>query len=303
MSKKSLVVSSGVLIVGAIGGACLLKSGLLQKKEVENNGENLAEEKHSIIVQGAEVYYKAKITNAKQKTLILIHGAGATADAWRGVVSQFESNNFNWVTLDLPAHRHSKGEAKETIEESAEFIKDFVQALRKEYKLKNDFTLVGHSYGGAITTELAIQNPAWLKSAVLICTSPNFTRASSEEFIDKLSKGELDLEFCRLGFSPSNAERFYNITVRSMSAVDVKTTYADFKAASQYNKASELSNIKIPVLIIEGKDDVIMPKNSGRLFLHRIRKAEMVTLSDVGHFATIESPLRVATEIEEFVTK
>ena len=123
----------------------------------------------------------------------MIHGAGAFAESWKMVVANFTSHEFNTIMFDMPGHLRSTGNALISIKECADFIDTLVNAFTTEYQLEKRFTLVGHSYGGAITGEVAIRNVDWLKNVVLVGTSSYFENVSSDEFMEKLKNGEMDL--------------------------------------------------------------------------------------------------------------
>lgn len=310
--NKKLVLGTAILAVGVMGGVQMATNeaeaakpqAVGHEKVVETETvQNLAENKHFINVNGKNIYYNAKITNPNQKTIVMIHGAGAFAESWSQVTSKFTSDEFNYIALDMPGHLRSGGEAFMTIDENADFINDFVHAIKADYGLKNDFTLVGHSFGGAVTGEVATRHYEWLKSVILVGTSSDFTNTSSPEFIENLKNGELDLDFYKRGFSPASPSILYDVTIGLIANVSLKATYADFYATTLYNNTNEFSKINKDTLIISGNDDIIMPKDASKIMHDKIKKSTWVQVPNAGHFITTEAPAAVAKAIEDFVTK
>lgn len=264
---------------------------------------NLSEGKHLVLVAGDNIYYNAKITNPNQKTLVMIHGAGAFAESWGQVTGNFTSDNFNWITLDMPGHLRSEGEAKMSIHECAIFINAFVEVLLEEYGLLNEIVLVGHSFGGAVAGEVATEDYEWLDKLVLVGTSSDFTETSSTEFIDKLANGELDLEFYKRGFSPKSPSIMFDMTVKAVGNVSVKAAYADFYATTTYNNTKKFESLNKPTLIISGSDDIIMSKDAAKIMHAKIKDSVHIEIPNAGHFLTTEAGQLVAEAIQDFITK
>lgn len=257
---------------------------------------------HHIDVKGESIYYNANIKNPKFKTLIMVHGAGSQADSWAFVTPKLQGD-FNYITLDLPGHYRSGGEARTSINDDADFINDFVKAIQKKYDLKNDFTYVGHSLGGAIGIELGTRHYDWLKSLVLVTTESDFTHAVSQQFLDDLKNGQLDLSFYQLGFSPSTPSVYYNALVSRLNLVSLEATYHDFYATSQFNDTDKLHKINKDTLIISADDDRIMTPNAAQVLHDGIEHNTWLKVPKAGHFIIMEQPSAVANAISSFVTK
>lgn len=274
-----------------------MKEGILLNQEEKK----LNEENHYINIEGERIYYNGVIKNPEFKTLILVHGAGSHADSWNFVTSKFDGD-FNYIAIDLPGHYRSSGEAKMSISDNADFINFFVVNVQNKYKLKNAFIYVGHSLGGAIGVEVSTRNYSWLDSTILIATSSDFTEVTSQDFLDKLKHGKMDLDFYKNGFSPSTPSTYYEALVSRLGAVDLNSVYCDFYATSKFTDTDILYKIKKKTLIISANDDMIMPTDAGKILATGIPNNEWVEIQNAGHFVVMEQPALLVKAIQEFIS-
>jgi len=77
--------------------------------------------------------------------LLLLHGLGATADVWRGVIG--ELGTARWVAPDLPGHGRSAALPAYTFEGVADAVAELVDP--------GGTVVVGHSFGGVVGLHLA----------------------------------------------------------------------------------------------------------------------------------------------------
>src|SRR5919108_4598796 len=107
----------------------------------------------------------------KSKHILFIHGLGASSIAWRDI-PQALSEHFHTIAVDLIGFGGSdKPETADyTIKGFSKFIVDF---LTKEIRIgKNEkISIVGHSLGGYIAADVAIENKDLVEKLVLIDSS------------------------------------------------------------------------------------------------------------------------------------
>lgn len=303
-NTTKVLLSSAIIASSTIGLSTFDEAEAKSKVEVtqEVSEQTPVQSEHYIDVKNEKIYYNAVIKNPKFKTLIMVHGAGSHAESWGMVTSNF-TGDFNYITIDLPGHFRSSGVARKSIEESADFVNDFVLATKDKYKLKNNFTYVGHSLGGAIGVEVGTRHYDWLKSLVLVTTSSDFTKVSSPEFLEGLKNGEMDLTFYERGFSPSSPRAYYDALVSRLNLVSMNSVYADFYSTSLFNDTPKLKKINKETLIVSANDDKIMLPNAQNVLHKGIKHSTLVEVPEAGHFIIMEKPQILASAIQKFVTK
>jgi pimeloyl-ACP methyl ester carboxylesterase len=250
-------------------------------------------------VEGQDIYCKTILHHPENKTIILVHGASANADAWMPVIPHF-NESVNIIALDMPGHYRSKGTPKQSIEEMATFINSFVEEAISLLHLKGNIVYVGHSLGGGIGIELGIRKPEWLKELILVTTSANLN-VLEPEFLEKLKQGEMDKSFFIRGFSPSTPIKFLSMMLQRQGTTSIEASLRDFVAGSKFNRMNDLQQITARTLIISGKDDQIMQKDASEILHKGIPNSTLVEVENAGHFITLEHPQKVARIILDFI--
>ena len=81
--------------------------------------------------------------------LVLLHGLGATAEVYAGVLALLPSSwPGGWLALDLPGHGRSSWDAPYSFQRHADAVLSVLPASREA-------VVVGHSMGGVVALELA----------------------------------------------------------------------------------------------------------------------------------------------------
>jgi pimeloyl-ACP methyl ester carboxylesterase len=117
-----------------------------------------------------------KYANEGKPTLLLLHGLTANCMAFEGLISNGLSDNFNIISVDLRGRGLSthpifgytiKAHAKDIIE------------LLLHLKLK-DVILVGHSYGGLLSSFLCYYYPQYISKVVFLDAAPEMNPRTVE---------------------------------------------------------------------------------------------------------------------------
>ena len=142
----------------------------------------------------------------KDRHILFIHGLGSAADRWMKIPDEL-SSDFHSVAIDLPGFGESDKPA--SIEYTIDQFRQFIMSFQKEISIDDGQTsLVGHSLGGYIASEIAIQNQNQVKQLVLIDSSGMLTQATPilEEYLDAAmnpSKNNVRKAFEKMVADPS----------------------------------------------------------------------------------------------------
>lgn len=248
-----------------------------------------------------EIFYERLGDNSSEKTVILIHGASGTGESLKVLAN--ELLEFNTIVLDLQGHYRSEGSAEFTIGEYAKTIKDFVKEIKKEGILTDDITIAGHSMGGGITLDIAINNNIQGVKRVVIMNSGASFDTVTQEFVDKLAKGEYDPSFLEACFTPYTDPAIieYFMAHTSTLMASIEASYADFSAALAFDESDKLDKVKVPTLILAGEMDLVTPMEAAQELDREIENSVLISYPKVGHMLPIEKPQIVAKDIIEFI--
>ena len=228
-----------------------------------------------------------------QKTIIFLHGWGVSSEIFEPLF-YYLKNDFEVYSLDLPGFGDSPIEKPLVLKDYAETVYEF---LRKN-KIENPI-IVGHSFGGAVATKLAILHPESVSKLILVGASA--IRQPRRKMI--LIKKAADF------IKPLMPKKLRKIILKLLK-LD-KTDYAQiespelketFRNVIGEDLKPYLPSIKSPTLIIWGEKDAVTPLSEGKLIAETIPDAKLVVVKNAGHFLFLEKPDEFIKLIKEFAS-
>jgi len=246
--------------------------------------------------------------NGNGRHILFIHGLGSSADRWLDIPGAL-SANFHTVALDLPGFGESDKPATldYTIENFRETIVEFINKV-----VINDgkTSIVGHSLGGYIAAEVAIENKNMVERLVLIDSSGMLKKPTPllEEYLkvainptkDKVKKVFEQMVAVQTRIPSKLVEGF-------ISRINLPNAKYAFKSTleNSANKQIGLGRLKliedIPTLIIWGSEDKVIPPEHSRLFKEGIANSHIEIISDTGHAPFAEKPDQVCEILRSFL--
>lgn len=291
-----------VIIIGLLAiSACNKKSFKAEVKYAQVGDVKLA-------------YY----TRGTGKPLLMINGFLSTMSLWDPALLEELAKNHQIIVFDNRGVGLSSdtGENNTTIEQMA----DDAAGLAKELGF-NKLNILGWSMGARIAQQFLIRHPEMVDKAVLAAANPGGTHQirTSEDVESKLNNPDVP-ERDKLGlvFTDNAAGKLAaaEVLARIKLAVENGTMPNDFKVSKEttirqdrartilWNKNErnfqDLKNIKIPVLVTDGRYDVIdIPKNS-QLIAGQIPYSWLAYF-DGGHAFLFQEHSRFAETINAFL--
>jgi pimeloyl-ACP methyl ester carboxylesterase len=230
-------------------------------------------------------------------TVLFVHGAGGSRLNWR---SQLEclTDQFRIIAVDLPGHGMSEGEAEVTIRAYAHYV----QALMESLDLKN-VILGGHSMGGAISLEIALDNPARLAGLLLVGTGAKL-RVLPTIFSMIRDNFEVAVEgMGNFAFGPNVPNDILDEHKRLMAQNTPEVLIQDFTACDSFDIIDQVSEVTLPTLILCGKDDRLTPSKYSELLHKEIGGSEAVFFDNCGHMPMIEQSAEFNEAVASFLTR
>jgi len=202
--------------------------------------------------------------------LLFIHGFGSDSETWRYSLGEMSKTREVW-TIDLPGHGNSL--EFPMAYESKTLFNEYVQVL-KEFLTKVGLKrvhLIGHSLGGGIALKFALNHLDSVSSLTLFAPM-GLGKSINKKFIENFAKGEsvqeiresLNLLFYKNSWV---TDSLVNATVLQHQNPEFRNILGRLASLLQkQDKLSrqvkdELQNLTIPVKLIWGKEDKILPSN------------------------------------------
>jgi pimeloyl-ACP methyl ester carboxylesterase len=269
---------------------------------------------HRVTVAGADIRY---LRVGRGRPIVLLHTLRTQLEYFGPLLEHVDIDRVEVIAIDLPGHGESSAPA---VDYTTGYFTDTVAALLDELEIQ-DAVVVGESIGGSIALALAARgdphvahvvagNPydygrrggirrssalanvlftamLWpvVGSVVARTETKGILRgvlrgglhdpaALPEELVEKLS---------RCGGLPGHARAFRSLCRHWRSWIDARALYGA---------------IALPVTLVYGDDDWSRPAERDAN-AHAIPGVRTMTLTDSGHFSSLERPQEIARLIDE----
>jgi pimeloyl-ACP methyl ester carboxylesterase len=170
--------------------------------------------------------------------------------------------------------------------------------------------IVGHSMGGTVSLSVAIQYPERVEKVVVIGSPIN---GSSLALLLKLAgkRWIASLVFramwaLRLGiriFSPmiTKDSSWSKMIDRDLSRTTLEPFLISIASLRQTDLRSELSQIKIPIMGMYGKKDIIVHPDQWQEIIKQVPNAQIDKYNNAGHFIMLDEPKRFRSNLKCFL--
>lgn len=234
--------------------------------------------------------------------VVFVHGFGADHKGWLLNQSALSESHPTYA-LDLPGHGASYKRAEDL---SARALADALLSFLDKLNLKN-VHLVGHSLGGAVAALAAASDGANIKTLTLIAPAglgPNINGSFLDGFIAETRAKKLRPIIEMLVSEPSiisadmveDVLKFKRLDGAQEALTAVRA--ANFPGSEQtVSIASVIAALKIPIQVILGADDKVIPAVQTRELL----PTNVVEVSGAGHIPHLEKAADVNQRIQALI--
>jgi len=217
---------------------------------------------------------------------------------------------YRCINMDFRGHgRSSTTESEYSLEQFAEDV----YGLMKELGIEQAH-VAGLSMGGMVAVRLALAHPEVVRSLMLLDTSarpeqaeraPQYetmARISREQGPEAIMQGVIPIFFSQafIEGQPQKLEAFKE-QFRSLNPEGVYR--ATLAVTRRRDICEEIKSIRVPTLVIVGKEDLAMPVREAETIQRQIAGSRLEKIAGAGHMTPIEQPEKVTAIIEEFLSQ
>ncbi|MCS6930039.1 MAG: alpha/beta fold hydrolase [Saprospiraceae bacterium] len=270
--------------------------------------------------QGKKIAYLDRGTG--EQTLVFIHGLGSNLKCWQKNLDAL-GLHFRCIALDLPGYGMSSksDDYPYGMAFFANAVREFIDSLRLQHVV-----LVGHSMGGQIALTEVLRGNDRIKKLILLAPAGIETFSEQEktwfqgiytpEFLMNASEAQIRRSF-ELNFVqfPPDAEFMYQdrLRLRQTSEYAAYCRMIPKCVQGMLNEPvfERLGEVRLPVLIIFGENDALIPnrllhpqlttRQVAQLAQERISGSQLVLLPNCGHFVQWEGAAGVNEAIKQFL--
>jgi magnesium chelatase accessory protein len=246
----------------------------------------------------------------QRPTILLLHGTGASTHSWRDL-APILAERFTVIAPDLPGHGFTEHPAAAQMDSAgmARLVAALIRALNAQPTL-----VVGHSAGAAIGARMMLAK--LLRPVPMVSLNGALSpMAGAEGTLYPIAARLLantpvvPWVFAMQARRPGAVDRLLTATGSSIDA-DGRKFYARLIARpghvagalrmmSRWDLDIDLAALHVPVTLVVGDRDGMVPPEEGARLAARLPQARVVMLPGLGHLAHEEQPALVARLVEE----
>ena len=319
MKKRILKITGGILAILLV--LLLIVPFLIPVPPLEKTvpAESLADDDSKFIeVNGVNVHYKTYGTG--EPVFILLHGFGASLFSWHEVTTPLAEYG-TVIAYDRPAFGLTErpleweGESPYSQDSQVELVIGLMDALGIEKAI-----LVGNSAGGTISMLTALKYPERIESLILVDPAvyagggaPAWIRpllgTPQMRHLGPLFARQIQaqgVEFIKTAWhDPSKIPQSTFDGYQKPLQVENwdKALWELTLSSRESGLAERVSEFNLPILVVTGDDDRIVPTEQSLRLAEEIPNADLAVLSQCGHLPHEECPDEFLQAVQDFLGK
>jgi len=221
-------------------------------------------------------------------------------DYWDPAVTDGLAQNREVILFDNAGIASTSGEAPVSIPQMGANAIAFIRALGL-----SKVDVLGFSIGGMVAQEIALQGPDLVRKLILVGTGPRGADMSASRSAEIFAATYDPPEHLWLAvhFSPSAVSRTAGLAFleRKLRRTDRDPEVSEDAAARQreaignYIAGGEsaqdhLKDLRLPTLIVQGSNDVIIPTMNSYVLQQKLPNAQLILYPDANHGSFYQYP-------------
>ncbi|MBN1643264.1 MAG: alpha/beta fold hydrolase [Dehalococcoidales bacterium] len=257
-------------------------------------------------IRVGNIYTRYRVEGDTGPVVLLVHGLGGSLENWEANISAL-AQQYRVYSIDLWGFgRSDKKPRLRSFDELIEFLVEFM-------KIQNigKASLIGHSMGGGLVLQTAIEYPEKVEKLVLVdnagmgrdviidfrvCSLPLFG-----ELITRSGRNNVERAWKKIVYNPDVItdellEKSYRLALLPDAMKSLLTVIrAGINLRGQRMELvlrimEKIDRISAPILIFWGREDRIIPVAHARIAASRIPNARLHIFERCGHMPQLEYP-------------
>lgn len=234
------------------------------------------------------------------KPLLLIHGLGARAEDWAPEIPEYANHGFHVYVIDLlGCGRTSRPNISYSIAQQADMVKGFLDNMHVQQA-----DLAGWSMGGWVALQYALAHPRRVKRLVVMDSAGLLFESNyGPEIFEPETPQQLAELTALLTPNPQHLPNFVikDVLRRIRKNAPVIRRTVQTMLTGQDLLDGQLSDIQIPVLIVWGSQDKLIPISSGEQMHREMPQSVLEVFKGCGHLAPLTCANRIVPHVRQFL--
>ena len=229
--------------------------------------------------------------------LVFLHGSGCS-----GLSFYYQLRHFRTAkAIDLPGH--PDGRPCTTIGGYVEWVRGFIRARR--YK---DVALCGHSMGGAIALQYALDYPDEVQGLALMTIAMRPKQRRPEDLQFRLDAAADAATYEQWLAAMDAIMHFIAPELRARllarhRQVGPVAQYRDLVVIDRFDVRDRIHTLQAPLLLIQGVDDPLSTGDYESEIQRAVPGSQLIQMKDAGHFPMVEKPAEVNAALDAFLAE
>ncbi len=233
----------------------------------------------------------------KGEVIVLLHGLFGALSNFDRLIKHF-SASYRVVIPLLPLYELELDET--TVNGMVDYVDEFIT-----YKNYDKVHLIGNSLGGHIAQLYMLRKPQKVKTMTLTGSSGLFENSLGDTYPRKGDYDYVKKKAAETFYDPNFADdtlvnEVFGIVNDRNKALRIVVMA---KSALRNNLRPEVAGMKLPVLLIWGRDDRITPPFVAEEYHKLLPDSELNIIEHCGHAAMMERPEEFNGILERFLAK
>lgn len=247
--------------------------------------------------EGMKIHYH-DLGPGSGDALVFLQGSGPGASGWSNFqhnVHAFTEAGYRVIVPDLPGFGFS--DKPENVQYHLDYFVGYLFELLDALDIES-FALIGNSLGGAISLGMALAAPHRVKSLVLMAPGGLEERDAyfampamslmTQVFGGGVNRESLG-EFVRTGLVYDGSKVDEDLLSQRWEVYQQQNDQV-MKTMVVPNMSERLGELRCPVLVFWGANEIMMPESGFRTLAQGIEDVRLVMVSRCGHWVMLEHP-------------
>lgn len=264
-------------------------------------------------IDGMNVHMRDEGPRDDPMPIVLLHGTSASLHTWEGWVDALKGQR-RVIRLDLPGFGLTGPFPQDnyTMEHYVDFLGHFLDAMKVQHCV-----LVGNSFGGNLAWREAVAQPWRVDKLILVDAGGYAYKAQSMPIgfriaktpgLNKIMEYTLPRHMVESSVrnvygdpskvTPALVDRYYELTLRAGNRHALGLRFAQMVPGEDTDRIAAL---KMPTLILWGKEDHLIPEDNAEHFHKDIAGSQLQVLDGLGHVPHEEDPARSVAVAKAFL--
>ncbi len=256
-----------------------------------------------LAIDGMQVHLRDEGPLSDAAPILLLHGTSDSLHTWDGWVPPLVQSGRRVIRVDLPGFGLTGPfpDGDHRIAAYPRFLSHLLDALQVRRAV-----VVGNSFGGQVALELALAEPERIERLVLVdalayprnatkvpigfvvASLPGLNRLMDYVLPRLVVEGSVRSVYGDPSrVTPELVDRYYELALREGNRAALRSRFGDLPDEAD---AQRVKQLRLPVLLLWGGRDQLIPIAAADRFLRDIPGSRLVTFPGLGHVPHQEDP-------------